>query len=473
MKKLFLLLIIAFSLCSCNNDMLEGMNTSNELASLHNSIDTCHQVHLSDVLTLVSAQHASTRATGAASSMVSCYVDKVQDTLFYVFDLPAGGWVIYSSDTRVPPIIAQGSTASFYDAMKNPARRSWIETLAVEMKIIKQLNDDVLNLTAEEIECNKTYWKAVSSPNEYVIEHSAMSTRARDSFMVKPIVKGHYELKMSSSHIETYDSIGSLLSTKWHQDYPYNLYCPLKKKGQGRAPAGCVAVAGAQMLLFLHNKLGVPRTAPSEAYCYGSVGSDYDWSQFNYTSDVWDMMEYDGRSAAPLIADVGRRVKMGYTDNGSSATTSDLVNKVFVPYEINCRYGAYDPNVLRNELLRGFPIILRASSKNEGHAFISDRYRRTRMITTNVYEWVYDEIPNGSNSGDPFLEYIPPKKEIVYSLPVVSAIGMNWGWGPAFQDESEWYSLTGSWIKKVNNVTYNWNTARAMIYGFQVISDNP
>lgn len=50
---------------------------------------------------------------------------------------------------------------------------------------------------------------------------------------------------------------------------------------------------------------------------------------------------------------------------------------------------------------------------------------------------------------------------------------MNWGWGPAFQDESEWYSLTGSWIKKVNNVTYNWNTARAMIYGFQVISDNP
>ena len=42
----------------------------------------------------------------------------------------------------------------------------------------------------------------------------------------------------------------------------YNIYCPLKSDNFWHAPAGCVAIAGAQILYYLNHKFGVPATAP-------------------------------------------------------------------------------------------------------------------------------------------------------------------------------------------------------------------
>ena len=46
-----------------------------------------------------------------------------------------------------------------------------------------------------------------------------------------------------------------------------------------------------------------------------------------------------------------------------------------------------------------------------------------------------------------------------------SMIGMNWGWGMWYNDDSEWFALTGDWIKDNDN----WNIDRYMIYNFSVI----
>lgn len=56
--------------------------------------------------------------------------------------------------------------------------------------------------------------------------------------------------------------------------------------------------------------------------------------------------------------------------------------------------------------------------------------------------------------------------EYVYS-PIIDAIGMNWGWGSKYNNNTDWYSLTGDWISSEFN-KYNWNISREMIYGFKV-----
>lgn len=48
--------------------------------------------------------------------------------------------------------------------------------------------------------------------------------------------------------------------------------------------------------------------------------------------------------------------------------------------------------------------------------------------------------------------------------PVISKIGINWGWGSYYNltNSKTWYSLTGEWIPK--NKNYGFNNSRYMIY---------
>ena len=47
-------------------------------------------------------------------------------------------------------------------------------------------------------------------------------------------------------------------------------------------------------------------------------------------------------------------------------------------------------------------------------------------------------------------------------------IGMNWGWGRYFNDDSEWVTLTGDRICQRDPYHENWNIDRRMIYNFRV-----
>ena len=282
---------------------------------------------------------------------------------------------------------------------------------------------------------------------------------------------GHYEFSGTYDTIEYYDSIPRLTTTNWHQYASYNLYCPYQSNSSIlNAPAGCVAIAGAQMLYFLHNKFGVPTTAPSEAYVYGHVGdSNYNWDQYNYTSAIWSTMANSPGYAAPLIANVGKRVGMNYGDDGSSAYTSDLVNGVFAPYGISCTYTSYNTTNLRSSLIQGIPVIVCAQAMDgqemTAHSFIIDRYRRYRTLTQYCFVWVWDTTPPGV----PLIEH-PNQYEYVYSSPYINMIGMNWGWGSYFNN-GEWYTLTGDWINHSTTACLNWNISRNMIYNFQVIGN--
>ena len=467
MKKILFLSILATMLYSCSDSMQEYAAMDDLNNSVQTEPDRSHFVSKSDVAALLRAQSNSTRAASDCEDDIICFEDDKHDTLLYACNKVDGGWIVYASDTRVPAIIAESPSGTFSEAMENEAAYVWLQTIAEDIKVIKSLSDDKLNFSAEEIENNKKFWKSISSPDEYMKEKNAKEGFSETRGL--PMATGHYELVNTISHWENYDYIPRLTTTDWDQHAPFNIYCPYKSGSSSEhAPAGCVAIAGAQMLYFLHNKFGVPETAPSEAYVVGHVGSPHFGIQTNYTSTIWDDMTTNDSCAAPLIADVGRRVDMDYGNNSSSAQTEDLVDDVFAPYGISCTYSSYNVDTLCNKLILDIPVILRARAEENrgtvGHAFIADRYKRARLFTENVYYWVWDTTPPGAPllPPDP-LEII----DTIISAPKIRMIGMNWGWG-SYYNNGEWYTLTGDWINHYRTDSLNWNKNRKMIYNFKV-----
>lgn len=123
----------------------------------------------------------------------------------------------------------------------------------------------------------------------------------------------------------------------------------------------------------------------------------------------------------------------------------------------------YDPEEVKASLLKNHPVIIGAGAnhpkidKTVGHAFIIDRYKRIRKTIITTYRWVYDYLPND--------QLVPNVKDsVIYSIqtPEINMIGMNWGEGLYYNNESEWYALTGDWIKTFD-VALNWNILREMV----------
>lgn len=478
MNKTFIMLILIVGLISCSDSIKDDLN--DVMPEMKSTIKyNEHFVSYDDIVALNNSRN-STRAATDSTLDIECLTNYTNDTLLYVYNKQDGGWIIYSSDKRVPPIVAQSENGSFEELMQIEGAKLWVQSIADDLETIRRLDDDKLNFSQEEIEGNKAFWKSVSSPDEFVKGILQDNSTRGFNDPNNPIIPiGHYEYSYSITYSEVYDSISRLTTTNWDQGIPYNLFCPYKSDSCSRAPAGCAAIAGAQMLYFLHYHFGVPETAPSAAYCYGTVDApnhDYDWAQTDYNSTVWNYMNDYELCAAPLIANVGLRVGMVYGNNGSSAYFSDLPNNVFAPYGITCTYSSYNVENLRTSLSNGLPVLLSACSLNPpdngmvGHGFIADRYKRARLICEEHYEWVYDYIPEGNGNSQIILPEEPEQIVYTYFSPYITMIGMNWGWGEYYNDPTQWFALTGDWI--ANNTSYNWNLERYMIYNFQVAENN-
>ena len=471
MKKNVLIPVTALILFSCTDSMQEYAAMDDLNNSVQMEPDRSHFVSKSDVAALLRAQSNSTRSVSECEDDITCFVDEKHDTLLYACNKTDGGWIVYASDTRVPAIVAESSAGTFAEAMENEAAYVWLQTIAEDIKVIKSLSDNKLKFSAEEIENNKAFWKSISSPDEYVKEKLAKEG-FNETRGLPLLSRGHYELVSTTSFWGESLPSPRLTTTDWHQNAPFNNYCPYKSDNSGEhAPAGCVAIAAAQMLYFLHNKFGVPATAPSQAYVYGHVGdSDYNWDQYNYNSLTWSGFNFDASLAAPLIANVGRRVHTFYGNNSSAAFSTFLPDSVFAPYQINCDYMAYNEDSLCMSLKRdSIPVILVAdasyNSSTVGHAFIADRYKCSGYITRHTYQWVWDVIPPGS-----MIPMYPDIVEDDVTLAEINMIGMNWGWG-SFYNNGEFYTLTGDWINHNDIDLLNWNIDREMIYNFKVMNN--
>lgn len=198
-------------------------------------------------------------------------------------------------------------------------------------------------------------------------------------------------------------SVNPLLNTTWNQSCYYNELCPEDDDSPngycGHVPAGCVALAMAQVMKYWD----YPATGSGSHTYYASP---YGWqsADFGNTTYDWDNMTgsvYSTNTAvATLIYHCAVGVNMQFAPDGSGAYTSDAISALenYFNYDPQGQYYNKDSytdevweSMLRDELDLGRPMIYRGQGSG-GHAWVCDGYAADDYFHMN---WGWGGYANG------------------------------------------------------------------------------
>lgn len=364
------------------------------------------------------------------------------------------GWQIVSSDKRGPVVLAKSRRGSFHAENANENIKTWLDILFEDIAYRKNNESDYyLYLDKEGLQgeaFSVALWGAITN-GHFTGDLKKREGLNREETKIPPLEPpGDYIYSYTYTTTE-YDTLSHLMSTHWHQHNPYNSFIPLVSfSGTDRCPAGCVTIAGAQVLYYLHYFLGKPGYSPSFGYCVGSY-QGYSSSFTGASPDTWDFMETSLDSCdyrGLLIGHVALLTDVEFEPGGSSADTKDLHDITFPYYGLSSNYSTtYNRDTVYNNLKDGLPVIFAAKRRknifsNVGHSWVIDGYVDEITFYHDVYEWQYVTEPTV-----PVPNY-PPYEIITNQSPQLKFFRMNWGWGnsyPYYEDDGV-YSTSGSWV---------------------------
>ena len=208
------------------------------------------------------------------------------------------------------------------------------------------------------------------------------------------------------------DRWGPLLTTEWHQNFPFNLYCPLvydeEWGGYYRAQVGCVATALAQVVNYHQYPRSITLTDHNWYQSCGRYGPilidadhlEYDFPSFDEINAALSDMAYDGDTnvEAHLCFASGIAVHTQYyvdTDGQSGALTGTCAQALTGVFGYGSArrawvYPVQSWSVLRDDVIKniqdGLPAILaiRKPWSFGGHAVIVDGYRTDGYFHVNM-----------------------------------------------------------------------------------------
>lgn len=451
---------LSFAVLACDQvNFDDDFAASSDVAEVSNvNFDVSYQTLLT-LLNLPSTNQAP-RAVETIETIV--YKD---DTLMYLVNFQNNqGWELIAADKRLPIMLAENEEGGFEIKSLPPGLSVWLDDLANRIYELKQTDEGEITSREYQIWLNiETYSNYLSgAPTQKIIDQDLI-----------PIDEGYWTLVgVTTTNLPTI-TVGPFTQTKWGQGYPWNTCVPFTDNSLStRCPAGCVAIAGAQMGYFLHDKLGVPVNAPGSGVCYGySDGSskNYSFSFSNFSSSVWGSMAHYYYSsgtnyAAYLIGYIGMNIDMDYDEEGSATGMGDLMD-FYDDWGISCGDQDYSSSTVLSSLNNGYPVIVSADRKYyttflginiphyRGHAWIIDGYESRRVKYTYYYEWV------GLNTGLTPL----PELRTSESISTTKLFIMNWGYSGDF--DSNRYTLTGDWTTYSDR---NYLYDRETISGFSI-----
>lgn len=177
--------------------------------------------------------------------------------------------------------------------------------------------------------------------------------------------------------LQIHPKVEPLIRTAWHQNKPYNVYCP------SGMLAGCVAIAMAQVMNYYQY--------PS----HGTGKSSYRWNGQKLSANYqdtwyrWEDMDNPDPSAAQLIYHCGVATWMDYSSSfsGSNEYYAKSALTDFFGYSSDiklCPRNQYSDEewsvLLRGNLDKGWPIIYSSG----GHTFIVDGYDDSGKFHANM-----------------------------------------------------------------------------------------
>ncbi|PKP19407.1 MAG: hypothetical protein CVU05_11410 [Bacteroidetes bacterium HGW-Bacteroidetes-21] len=199
--------------------------------------------------------------------------------------------------------------------------------------------------------------------------------------------------------LKDFKSQGPLITTKWGQGNPYNLYCPVMPVSNQRCITGCVATAMGQVMKY-HN---YPEhgTGIHGFYWTDSVNVNfgttfYRWSEMTNTPN-----QTSKDAIAELLYHCGVSVDMNYGvfESGTfSAWVPNALQKYF-NYHPSIRHIYRDQYqdttwavLIRDNIDMMRPVIYSGSGAQGGHAWVCDGYQDSCFFHFN---WGWEGSANG------------------------------------------------------------------------------
>lgn len=332
--------------------------------------------------------------------------ESATDASYYVFT-PEGntGFVIISGDDELKPVIGYSATGRF-DVARIPAQ-----------------------LTA--------YLDAYEKGIEMLRQHTVVQGRTVGGRAVAP-----------------------LLTTQWNQDEPYNLQCG--KYGDKYMPAGCVAVAVAQVMKY-HNFPAKGNGVTDEMVISPSTDlsqSVYNWNKMRDTYEAGTYNDAEAEAVALLMRDVGRALWTYYTPESSSAFSAYIapaLHKHF-NYSKDARLLMRDyytsqnwMDIIRENLTAGQPVVYCGSNVpgNTGHVFVCDGIDENDYLHIN---WGWSGNCDGYFDINAFAPYGTDDGEYTYYAEHQMVVGIHPGDPEA--DNAAYESPLMVWGFKLGDADY-------------------
>ncbi len=452
-----LLLVAVGSIIACEKGSIEPR----QISKTHS--DDYH-VRPDDIVAYLN-QRGSDLSTKAMADVSIEPVVYNSDTVYYIVNY-GKGWEVLSADKRAPRVLIQcdGGRITKADLLSSPAQRAFLE--ALEVNLSKALHDDDFYSNADISDS----WLSYDNTDNTQREQNTNKTINSRGLISQ-------ERTVISSYVRDH-----LLSTKWGQGYPWNQRAPyIDSTLTNHCLTGCVPVAAAQVLYYLHYKIGKPVGTYGFSTCNAYIPSDADYLvlspsdiTFSYNAPIhWADLPLTAGSAgqhykvSTLMMRIGYLYGAKYYRDQTFSSTSKACTYFPSEFSISCSYADSLSLSQLNSISRSqiydnqLPILMAIyevvnGEVNSGHSIVLDGYKylEERVVSTFVYYQL---------DGTPYIE--------TYTTTEISRyLAINWGWdGSGDSDASGntiWYNMATPWIVS----SYNFNDKNYIVYNFAAIN---
>ena len=257
----------------------------------------------------------------SVGSSIESYGSNENIILFYVFDLQPQGYIVVSADSNLPPVIAYSFTDNFQsDISKDNILLQMLKAdIGLRLENVEKLPENI-------IKNRNALW------SEFLNEETEV------------LVNVDFQQWPPEGTTPT----EGWIETKWHQNSPYNDFCPMD--GDKRSIAGCPAVAMAQILNY-HKTTNNVAFNDSDDY-YHSYGNrfwidndheEYDFPSFPELNDYLDTLAYHydnqllitDEDKATLNFACGVAATQVYTSGGSGTFGVNQAYDAYLKFDCN------------------------------------------------------------------------------------------------------------------------------------------
>jgi len=355
--KLLLLLCILFSvgsiiINSCQKDTIGEKSTVKSDSYFVDSqvaSDYSEKVICSNGFQSLQSSNLNSKTTPKIIKNLRTILDKNKLAAYYMINYEEGGFVIFSADKRVTPILAYSSDGCLpYGDAEIPANLEyWLSSVKENIESVRRNNETA----TEEIQFQ---WKNIEiGGNSY------------------PVLKS---VTPPTPCTGTFEQKGPFISTQWHQGCGFNTQLPNSAHVTGcvnglhldcgAAFAGCLTIAMAQVMKF-HQR---PTTYTWSLMPNRIPPAPYPTEPARLIHDIFYALgppsySCSGTAGAPSVGASVFKSKFGY----SSAT-----------------YGSYNFITVKSNLRSNRPVILGSSGGIEAHGWVCDGFQESKIC-------VYDD----------------------------------------------------------------------------------